>query len=166
MLCLHSATGCGRFSILLAKKGCAVTHFDISQPMIDKAKELAAKEGVLDKITFVNGALEDLKGFNDKTFHMVISFDSPISYTYPNQKQVIGELVRICRKRIMLSVSSRLGYLPYLANPIQKNQLLRTYGVKNIKLADPGRILVKDVFIIFYLFFSNCLVFHVLGHGE
>ena len=31
--------GCGRFSILLAKKGCTVTHFDISQPMIDKAKE-------------------------------------------------------------------------------------------------------------------------------
>lgn len=52
--------GCGRFSILLAKKGCAVTHFDISQPMIDKAKELAAKAGVLDKITFVKGALEDL----------------------------------------------------------------------------------------------------------
>ena len=55
---------------------------------------------------------------------MVISFDAPISYTYPNQKKVIGELVRICRKRIMLSVSSRLGYLPYLANPIQKNQFI------------------------------------------
>lgn len=55
---------------------------------------------------------------------MVISFDAPVSYTYPNQKKVIGELVRICRKRIMLSVSSRLGYLPYLANPIQKNQFI------------------------------------------
>ena len=30
--------GCGRFSILLAKRGIHVTHFDISQPMIDKAK--------------------------------------------------------------------------------------------------------------------------------
>ena len=116
--------GCGRFSILLAKKGCAVTHFDISQPMIDKAKELAEKEGVLDKITFVKGALEDLKDFNDKSFDMVISFDAPVSYTYPNQKKVIGELVRICRKRIMLSVSSRLGSLPYLANPMQKYQFL------------------------------------------
>jgi len=116
--------GCGRFSILLAKKGCTVTHFDISQPMIDKAKELAEKEGLLDKITFVKGALEDLKDFNDKSFDMVISFDAPVSYTYPNQKKVIGELVRICRKRIMLSVSSRLGSLPYLANPIQKYQFL------------------------------------------
>ena len=38
--------GSGRFSILLAKNGCEVTHFDISQPMIDKAKELAEREGV------------------------------------------------------------------------------------------------------------------------
>lgn len=116
--------GCGRFSILLAKHGCQVTHFDISQPMIDKAKELAEKEGVLDKITFVKGALEDLSGFRDKSFDMVISFDAPISYTHPNQEQVIGELVRICRKRIIISVSSRLGQLPYLANPIQKNQFI------------------------------------------
>lgn len=116
--------GCGRFSILLAKQGCEVTHFDISQPMIDKAKDLAKKEGVLDKITFVKGALEDLENFKDKQFDMVISFDAPVSYTYPNQERVISELVRICRKRILLSVSSRLGYLPYLANPIQKNQFI------------------------------------------
>ena len=62
--------GCGRFSILLAKHGCEVTHFDISQPMIDKARELAEKEGVLDKITFVKGALEDLCGFKDNMFDM------------------------------------------------------------------------------------------------
>ena len=116
--------GCGRFSILLAKHGCKVTHFDISQPMIDKAKELAEKEGVLDRITFVKGALEDLSAFQDCSFDMVVSFDAPVSYTYPNQEQVIGELVRICRRRILLSVSSRLGYLPYLANPIQKNQFI------------------------------------------
>lgn len=116
--------GCGRFSILLAKHGCRVTHFDISQPMIDKAKELAEQEGVLDRITFVKGALEDLRDFEDKSFDMVISFDAPISYTYPNQEQVIGELVRIGKKRIMISVSSRLGSLPYLANPINKNQFI------------------------------------------
>ncbi len=91
-------------------------------------KELAEKEGVLDKIIFVNGALENLSDFKDKSFDMVISFDAPVSYTYPNQKQVIGELIRICRKRIMISVSSRLGYLPYLANPIQKNQFILDAG--------------------------------------
>ena len=114
--------GCGRFSILLAKLGCRVTHFDISQPMIDKARELAEKAGVSGRITFVKGALEDLGDYADSSFDLVISFDAPISYTYPHQERVIGELVRIARKRVMFSVSSRLGSLPYLSNPIQKNQ--------------------------------------------
>ena len=116
--------GCGRFSILLAKQGIHVTHFDISESMIKKAKEIAKKEGVSDKITFVKGALEDLSAYADDSFDLVMSFDSPISYTYPNQEKVIGELVRIAKKKIMISVSSRLGALPYLANPIQKNQFI------------------------------------------
>ena len=116
--------GSGRFSILLAKQGCRVTHFDISQPMIDKARELAEQAGVLDRIRFVKGALEDLSAFGDKSFDLVISFDAPVSYTWPRQEEVIASLVRIARRRIMLSVSSRLGTLPYLANPIQKNQFL------------------------------------------
>ena len=119
-----AGAGSGRFSILLAKHGCKVTHFDISQPMIDKAKELAEQAGVIDKITFVKGALEDLSDYTNKSFDMVVSFDSPISYTYPNQEHVIGELVRIAKKRIIISVTSRLGSLPYLANPIQKNQFI------------------------------------------
>ena len=116
--------GCGRFSILLAKRGLQVTHFDISRPMIDKAKELAKKEGVTDRITFVQGALEDLSSYEDRSFDLVISFDAPISYTYPDQERTIEELVRIAGRRIMISVSSRLGALPYLANPIQKNQFI------------------------------------------
>lgn len=116
--------GCGRFSILLAKHGCRVTHFDISQSMIDKAKELAERAGVIDRITFVKGALEDLSDYTDNFFDLVISFDAPVSYTFPNHKSVIGELVRIAKKRIMISVTSRLGSLPYLANPIQKNQFI------------------------------------------
>ena len=116
--------GSGRFSILLAKQGLQVTHFDISQPMIDKAKELASYAGVLDRITFVKGMLEDLSAYADRSFDLVVSFDAPISYTYPNQERTIRELVRIAKKRIMISVSSRLGALPYLANPIQKNKFI------------------------------------------
>ena len=119
-----AGAGSGRFSILLAKHGCRVTHFDISQPMINKAKELAEQAGVIDRITFVKGALEDLSDYTNKSYDMVVSFDAPISYTYPNQEHVIGELVRIAKKRIIISVTSRLGSLPYLANPIQKNQFI------------------------------------------
>lgn len=119
-----SGAGCGRFSILLAKHCRHVTHFDISQSMIDKAKELAAAAGVSDRITFVKGALEDLTAYADHSFDLVMSFDAPISYTYPDQYRVIGELVRMARKRVMFSVSSRLGSLPYLCNPVQKNQFI------------------------------------------
>lgn len=113
--------GCGRFSILLAKHGVRVTHFDISRPMLDKARELAGEAGVLDRMEFVQGALEDLSAYRDGQFDLVLSFDAPVSYTYPHQEQVIGELARIAAKRLLLSVSSRLGSLPYLANPLQKD---------------------------------------------
>ncbi len=116
--------GCGRFSILLAKRGVRVTHFDISRPMLEKARELAAEAGVLDRMEFVEGALEDLSAYGDGQFDLVLSFDAPVSYTWPNQEKVIGELARICKKRLLLSVTSRLGALPYLANPLQKNPFI------------------------------------------
>lgn len=116
--------GCGRFSIPLAKHGIRVTHFDISEPMLEKARELAQRAGAADKITFVKGSLEDLSAYSDGEFDLVLSFDAPISYTYPKQNEVIRELIRIAKKRVLLSVSSRLGYLPYLANPIQKNRFI------------------------------------------
>lgn len=123
--------GSGRFSILLAKQGCHVTHFDISQPMIDQAREIAEAEGVSDRITFVKGALEELQDYGDRSFDLVMSFDAPISYTYPNQYRVIRELVRMARKRVMFSVSSRLGSLPYLCNPVQKTQFILDEGAED-----------------------------------
>ena len=116
--------GSGRFSIPLAKRGINVTHFDISQPMLDKAQEIAEREGVLGNITFVKGALENLVAFGDRSFDLVMSFDAPISYTYPNHETVIANLVRLAKKKVMFSVTSRLGSLPYYANPIQKIQFI------------------------------------------
>lgn len=112
--------GCGRFSIPLARRGVKVVHFDISDSMLSKARALAREAGVLDNITFVRGALEDLSAYRDGQFDLVLSFDAPVSYTYPRQREVIAQLRRICSKRLLLSVSSRLGYVPYLCNPWQK----------------------------------------------
>jgi SAM-dependent methyltransferase len=111
--------GCGRFSIPLAKRGLRVTHFDISLPMIEKAKQLASREGVLGNMTFVHGSLEDLGAYRDKQFDMVLSFDAPVSYAYPHHERVLGELTRICGKRLIVSVYSRLAWT-YLFDPAQK----------------------------------------------
>ncbi len=116
--------GSGRFSILLAKRGKQVTHYDISGPMIEKAKEIAKREGVFDRMVFTEGSLEDLGRYQNKEFDLVVSTDAPISYTYPNQEEVIGGLLRIAKKRVVLSVSGLLGYIPYLFNPAQKAQYI------------------------------------------
>ena len=115
--------GYGRFSILLAKRGISVTHFDISEGMIAKAKEFAAREGVMDNMTFVLGSLEDLSAFGDGQFDMVMSFDAPISYTYPKHEEVIGNLVRIASKRLAISVYSRLAWT-YQFDPAQKEKYI------------------------------------------
>lgn len=116
--------GAGRFSVLLAKKGISVTHFDISDSQINIAKEYAKREGVFEKMQFVKGRLGDLSAFPDSSFDMVISFDAPISYTYPNHEEVIRNLIRITKDKMIISVSSRLGSLPYFLNPIDKMQYI------------------------------------------
>ena len=111
--------GYGRFSLLMARKGIKVTHFDISESMLKKARELAHAEGLLENITFVHGALENLEDFEDGQFDMVLSFDAPISYTYPNHENVIENLIRIGSKKLIISVYSRLAWT-YPFDPAQK----------------------------------------------
>jgi SAM-dependent methyltransferase len=126
--------GYGRFSIMFAKQGLKVTHFDISRGMIEKAKEIAKREGVMDNMTFIHGALEDLTAFGDNQFDMVVSFDAPISYTYPNHESVIGNLARIGSKRLVVGVYSRLAWTyqfdpaqkeKYILNPVDGDPLVR-----------------------------------------
>jgi 2-polyprenyl-3-methyl-5-hydroxy-6-metoxy-1,4-benzoquinol methylase len=127
--------GWGRFSIMLAKKGIHVTHFDISQAMIEKAKEIASQENVLDKMTFIQGTLEDLTQFTTKQFDMVFSFDSPVSYTYPKHEDVLKNLMRICSRRMIISVYNRAGGgMLYIFNPLRNQAYLFENGVDTKKI--------------------------------
>ena len=121
---LDAGAGSGRFSVMLAKQGRKVTHFDISEAMIEVAKSYAAREGVLENITFVQGRLEDLSAYADRAFDLVMSFDAPVSYTWPLQEQVLAELVRVTAKTLMVSVSSRPGHLQYELGGNPKSQFL------------------------------------------
>ena len=128
-----AGAGSGRFSILLAKHGCRVTHFDISQPMIDKAKELA-EQGVKELIlvaqeTTIYG--RDLYG--EKSLHILLKELCKISgirwirllYCYPEEMddrliQVIKEEKKICH---------------YLDLPIQhsEDEILKRMGRRTTK---------------------------------
>lgn len=77
-----------------------------------------------DRIEFVEGRLTDLKACHDGQFDLVVSFDAPVSYTYPRHEEVLRDLVRIAGKAVVVSVSSRMDSLPYLYNPAQKLQYL------------------------------------------
>ncbi len=122
--------GYGRFSIPLAQRGLQVTHFDISLPMLEKARELAKQAKVSDNMTFFHGTLEDLSDFRAKQFDLVLSFDAPISYTYPNHERVISELLRICSQRLIISVYSRLAWT-YLFDPAQKVKYILDTNAKD-----------------------------------
>jgi len=119
---LDAGAGTGRFSIPLARRGFHVTHLDISQGMIDAARQLAQDAGVLDRMCFERGRVGDLTQYEDGTFDLVICCDAPISYTYPDHVRTIAELARVAAQALVISVSSRLGYIPYVFNPLQKQQ--------------------------------------------
>jgi SAM-dependent methyltransferase len=127
--------GYGRFSLLLAERGIHVTHFDISLPMIEKAKQFATERGVYKNMTFIHGSIEDLTAFSDGQFDFVMSFDAPISYAYPNQENVIKNLVRIAAKKICLGVYSRIAQTAYYYDPAQKEKyMLDIDDIKNFNL--------------------------------
>jgi SAM-dependent methyltransferase len=138
--------GYGRFSILLAQQGLKVTHFDISLAMIEKAKEIAKEKGVYDNITFVHGNMEELESFKNESFDLVMSFDSPISYTYPKHIETIENLIRICGKRLIFSVYSRLAWT-YMFDPAQKYKYILDKNSNNFFVrwsVDNGIKLLND----------------------
>jgi len=121
---LDAGAGTGRFSIPLAREGFDVTHLDVSQSMIDAAREQARREGVESRMSFQRARLGDLVSYPDSRFDLVICCDAPLSYTYPDQDRMLSDIIRIAGKAVVVSVSSRLGYVPYVFNPLQKLQYL------------------------------------------
>jgi len=121
---LDAGAGAGRFSIPLAKRGFEVTHLDISDSMLAKAREMAEAAGVADRMVFVKSRITELAGYPNGSFDLVICVDAPVSYVYPKHNQVLGDFVRIARKAVVVSVASRLGFFPYWYNPAQKHQYL------------------------------------------
>ncbi len=117
---LDVGAGTGRFSLPLAARGFRVTHVDISEGMIEKAYSAAAQAGLLERITFRQGRIADLEDYPSRQFDLVICSDAPVSYAYPDHAAAVAALVRVCRRAIVLSVSSRLGYVSLFLNPLQK----------------------------------------------
>jgi 2-polyprenyl-3-methyl-5-hydroxy-6-metoxy-1,4-benzoquinol methylase len=92
VLCLAGAGGLQ--AVLLACAGANVTVVDISQKMLDKDREIAAKEGL--DIRIIHGNMCDLTQFGKDFFDYIIN---PLSLMYvPDVKVVFKECYHILKK--------------------------------------------------------------------
>ncbi|ENN96553.1 type 11 methyltransferase [Methanocaldococcus villosus KIN24-T80] len=90
---LDVGTGTGFLAILLAELGYEVVGIDLSERMLEKAKNKANKKGL--DIEFMIADAENLP-FNDEEFDAVIN--RHLLWTLPNPHRAINEWSRVVRK--------------------------------------------------------------------
>lgn len=92
---LDVGCGVGMTACYLARTyGCQVVGVDITLGMIDRAKERAAKEGLLDLVEFKVADARDLP-FDDAVFDVVM-VESVIALV-PDKQKAVHELVRVAK---------------------------------------------------------------------
>jgi len=107
---LDVGAGTGRFSIPLAQEGHEIIHLDISKNMIEIAKEVANLRN-LKNIEFIQQDLCKGLQYENNSFDLVLCLDSPLSYCYENYINVLKDLIRVSRSKIILCVSNRYGII-------------------------------------------------------
>jgi ubiquinone/menaquinone biosynthesis C-methylase UbiE len=124
--------GTGNFSIKLAKMGCKVIGIDVSDEMLDIAREKTLKEGL--EIEFHNMNVYDLK-FKDDTFDGAFSMAAFEFITEP--EKAISEIFRVVKKygRILIGTinkDSKWGEL-YLTKDYQSNTVFKHADFKTLE---------------------------------
>ncbi|MFT3697020.1 MAG: class I SAM-dependent methyltransferase [Kofleriaceae bacterium] len=103
---LDIGAGTGAFSIPLARRGFAVTHFDVSPEMIARARERAA--GI--PIEFALGDAADLSRFGTRSFDLVLCMDGAISFS-PQPMHVIAEACRVAGQTLIATASNKAAMI-------------------------------------------------------
>jgi len=114
MSILDAGCGAGRYSVELAKMGCKVTLFDISDEQLKIAKDKMNEFQLNDNVSeYVQGDIADLSSFSDNTFDMVVCYGAPLSYILDERDIVISEFLRVLKKGgvVAASVNSKWGIL-------------------------------------------------------
>lgn len=131
MKILDIGCGTGNFSIKLAKMGCKVVGIDISDEMLNIAKEKAENEGL--EIEFYNMDVYNLK-FQDNYFDGAFSMAAFEFIKEP--ERAIEEIFRVVKKgsQIMIGTinkDSKWGEL-YLSEEFQKNSVFKYADFKTL----------------------------------
>jgi len=94
---LEIACGTGRFTVMLADRGADIVGLDISDAMLDEAREKARSAGVLDRLEFMRGDAARLP-FPDDHFDAVFAMrffhlaDTPATF--------LSEMRRVAREQV------------------------------------------------------------------
>ncbi|MBR8836965.1 MAG: magnesium protoporphyrin IX methyltransferase [Stigonema ocellatum SAG 48.90 = DSM 106950] len=103
--------GVGSLSIPLAEAGVKVYATDISEKMVEEAKERAtAMSGKTDNLTFAVQDLETLTG----NYHTVICLDVLIHYPQEKASEMISHLCSMAQSRIIISFAPKTCALSLL----------------------------------------------------
>ena len=115
-------------SLLLARKGYAVTAADLSEPMRDITCENARAANL--PIDVVKGDVEQME-FIDQSFDTVFSFR--LFHHFPNRDfraRVVGQLCRVARTRVVISYFS-----PWAGTSVKRAIQGKWFGYKHKKFA-------------------------------
>jgi len=114
---LDAGCGAGRFSVELARLGCEVTLFDISEEQLRIAKlkieEYHLEQQVKD---YIQGDIRDLSVFPDNNFDLVLCYGAPLSYIIEGRETAMKELTRVTKTdgTVAVSVNNKWGILKML----------------------------------------------------
>jgi ubiquinone/menaquinone biosynthesis C-methylase UbiE len=130
-LVLDAGGGTGRWSIRMARKGCKVILFDISEGMIKIATEKVKKEGLQNRITIKEGDITKT-GYADETFDMILC--EHVLFLFKEPDIAIKELKRILKRKAPLIISVHNRYVQSLVSLPEKPSLDKVEDVLNILL--------------------------------
>ena len=134
VLCL--AGGGGHQGPLMACAGAAVTVLDLSERMLDKDREIAAREGLNMRIE--HGNMCDLSRFADASFDLV--FNPPSLFYVPDVAPVFREVHRVLKPDgafIMISMSP-IAYVCDWDRDLQCYKAVNSMPYRSIDHAEQG----------------------------
>jgi SAM-dependent methyltransferase len=112
---LDAGGGTGRWTLLLARQGYEVTLTDISQGMLDVAREKLQAAGLMERVTILEQDIRAMGDLDDEGFDLVLAEGDPLSYC-EDPMAAMGELARVARlgAHVIASVDSRIACLYHL----------------------------------------------------
>ena len=113
---LDAGGGTGRWTLILAGMGYDVTLTDISQGMLDVARDKLAAAGLLERVTIQRQDIRDMDALADESFDLVLAEGDPVSYCQ-DPAAAIAELARVARvgAHVLVSVDSRIAAIYHLS---------------------------------------------------